>query len=47
MCLMERTHIHLSKPSKDILAQIAKERDVSVAELVRLAIAEFIKRQSK
>jgi len=42
---MERTNIYLPKPMLDRLRAIAEQRGVSVAELVRRAVEDFLKRQ--
>jgi hypothetical protein len=42
---MERLHIHIPKQSKETLAALAKERGISVGELIRQVVFEFIQRQ--
>jgi predicted transcriptional regulator len=42
---MERTNIYLPEPAVARLKLLAKERDTSVAELIRRAIDEYLKRQ--
>lgn len=42
---MERTNIYLPKPALALLRALAQERGIPVAELVRRAIDEWLKRQ--
>lgn len=42
---MEKFNLFLSAPILKQLRALAKRRDVSIAELIRLAIAEFLSRQ--
>jgi predicted transcriptional regulator len=42
---MVRTHVFLPEPLVARLKELAEQRDVSVAELIRLAITEYLKRQ--
>jgi predicted transcriptional regulator len=42
---MKRTNIYLSEPDAKVLADLAKQRDVSVSELIRQAIAQYLKRE--
>lgn len=42
---MEKFNLFLSAPVLKRLRALAKRRDVSIAELVRLAITEFLARQ--
>ncbi|MBU3615363.1 ribbon-helix-helix protein, CopG family [Polynucleobacter sp. Latsch14-2] len=44
---MERTNIHLPKPFKAALLKISESQDVSVAELIRRAIAEFLDKEQQ
>jgi hypothetical protein len=42
---MEKFNLFLSTPILKQLRALAKRRDVSIAELIRLAITEFLSRQ--
>lgn len=42
---MKRTNIYLTEPSVDKLQELSKRLDVSVAELIRRAIDDFLKKQ--
>ncbi len=42
---MQRKNYYIPEPIVEDLEEIANERDVPVAELVRQALAEFIKRE--
>ena len=42
---MKRTHFFLPEPAFERLQELSKERDVSVAELIRRAIDDFLKKQ--
>lgn len=42
---MIRTNVFLPEPLLARLRKLAAQRDVSVAELIRLAITEYLKRQ--
>jgi predicted transcriptional regulator len=42
---MKRTNIYLSEPSVGKLQELAKQTGLSVAELIRRAIDEFLKKQ--
>jgi predicted DNA-binding ribbon-helix-helix protein len=44
---MDRTNIYLSKPQKAALEKIAKEKGISVAELVRRIIDKELDREQK
>ncbi|MFM0614484.1 ribbon-helix-helix domain-containing protein [Paraburkholderia nemoris] len=41
---MERTHIFLPAPVRADLKALSQQRDVSVGELVRLAVASYLER---
>jgi Ribbon-helix-helix protein, copG family len=43
----ERTNIYLSKPQKAALEKIAKEKGISVVELVRRSIDQDLDREQK
>jgi hypothetical protein len=43
----ERTNIYLSKPQKAALEKIAKEKGISVAELVRRSIDQDLDREQR
>jgi predicted DNA-binding ribbon-helix-helix protein len=45
--VMDRTNIYLSKPQKAALEKIAKEKGISVAELVRRIIDKELDREQK
>jgi predicted DNA-binding ribbon-helix-helix protein len=45
--VMDRTNIYLSKPQKATLEKIAKEKGISVAELVRRIIDKELDRERK
>jgi metal-responsive CopG/Arc/MetJ family transcriptional regulator len=42
---MKRTHIFLPEPMLLKLAELSKALDISIAELIRRAIADYIKKQ--
>jgi predicted DNA-binding protein len=42
---MKRTHLFLPEPILDRLRALSKAADVSVAEIIRRAIEDFLKRQ--
>lgn len=42
---MIRTHTFLPEPMLEKLRTLSKEQDVSVAELIRRAIGEYLKKQ--
>ena len=42
---MERIHIHIPSQSKQSLADMANERGISIGELIRQAIFQFIQSQ--
>lgn len=42
---MKRTHVFLPEPLIKALKALAKRSDVSVAELIRRAIQEFLKKE--
>ena len=42
---MKRTHIFLPEPVVERLKDLSEKLDVSVAELIRRAIEEFLKKQ--
>jgi predicted DNA-binding ribbon-helix-helix protein len=44
---MDRTNLYLSKPQKAALEKIAKEKGISVAELVRRIIDQELDREQK
>jgi predicted DNA-binding ribbon-helix-helix protein len=44
---MDRTNLYLSKPQKAALEKIAKEKGISVAELVRRIIDKELDREKK
>jgi len=44
---MDRTNIYLSKPQKAALEKIAKEKGISVAELVRRIMDKELDRERK
>ena len=41
---MERTHIFLPAPVRDALKALSQQRDTSVGELVRQAVAAYLER---
>ena len=43
---MKRTHISLPEPVIEELKEMSEKRDISVSELIRLAVAEFLKYQA-
>jgi predicted DNA-binding ribbon-helix-helix protein len=45
--VMDRTNLYLSKPQKAALEKIAKEKGISVAELVRRIIDKELDRERK
>jgi predicted DNA-binding ribbon-helix-helix protein len=45
--VMDRTNLYLSKPQKAALEKIAKEKGISVAELVRRIIDKELDREQK
>ena len=45
--VMDRTNIYLSKPQKAALEKIAKEKGISVAELVRPIVDKELDREQK
>jgi predicted DNA-binding ribbon-helix-helix protein len=45
--VMDRTNIYLSKPQKAALEKIAKQKGISVAELVRRIIDKELDRKQK
>ena len=45
--VMARTNIYLSKPQKAALEKIAKQKGISVAELVRRIIDKELDREQK
>jgi hypothetical protein len=42
---MKRTHFFLPEPAFELLQELSKRLDVSVAELIRRAIDDFLKKQ--
>ena len=44
---MDRTNLYLSKPQKAALEKIAKEKGISVAELVRRIVDKELDREQK
>jgi len=44
---LERTNVNLPKPLKAALSKISERQDVSVAELIRRAIAEFLDKEKQ
>ena len=42
---MERIHIHIPSQSKQSLADMANERGISIGEVIRQAIFQFIQSQ--
>jgi len=43
---MKRTHVFLPEPVVEALKSLSQKTDLSVAELIRHAIAEFLKKQN-
>lgn len=44
---MERLHIHIPEKTKDALTKLAEDRGVSVGELVRAALTQFMAREQR
>lgn len=44
---MKRTHLFVPEPVLERLKELSGKRDVSVAELIRRAIEDFLKEQSR
>jgi predicted DNA-binding protein len=42
---MKRTHFFLPEPAFERLQELSKRLDISVAELIRRAIDDFLKKQ--
>lgn len=47
MVCMKRTHLFLPQPLIDRLKTLSEKLDVSMAELVRRAIEDFLKKHEK
>lgn len=43
---MKRTNIYIPTPMLEKLQSLAQQRDVSVAELIRRAVEEYLKKQT-
>jgi metal-responsive CopG/Arc/MetJ family transcriptional regulator len=44
---MDRLHLYLPAPLLKALRALAKKRDVSVAELIRRAIEDYLRKEAK
>jgi len=50
MCIllsMDRTNVFLTKEQKEVLKKLAEKKNVSMADLIRRAIDEYLKKEEK